>query len=61
MNLINLKNKKVFITGGTAGIGLSILESFYNLEADIFPLVQMLKILKLFKTNFQKLKLLTLI
>ena len=32
MNLINLKNKKVFITGGTAGIGLSILESFYKLE-----------------------------
>jgi 3-oxoacyl-[acyl-carrier protein] reductase len=38
MNLINLKNKKVFITGGTAGIGLSILESFYKLEADIFTI-----------------------
>jgi len=24
MNLINLKNKKVFITGGTSGIGLFI-------------------------------------
>ncbi len=38
MNLINFKNKKVFITGGTAGIGLSNLESFYKLEADIFTI-----------------------
>ncbi len=56
MNLINLKNKKVFITGGTAGIGLSILESFYKLEADIFTIGTNVENLKTIENNFPKIK-----
>ena len=56
MNLINLKSKKVFITGGTAGIGLSILESFYKLEADIFTIGTNVENLKTIQKNFQKIK-----
>ena len=32
---MNLKNKKVLITGATGGIGNSLVEKFYNLESDI--------------------------
>ena len=32
---MNLKNKKVLITGATGGIGKSIVEKFYNLESKI--------------------------
>ena len=56
MNLINLKNKKVFITGGTAGIGLSILESFYKLEAEIFTIGTNHENLKAIQSNFPKIK-----
>jgi 3-oxoacyl-[acyl-carrier protein] reductase len=56
MNLINLKNKKVFITGGTAGIGLSILESFNNLEADIFTIGTNVENLKIIQNKFPKIK-----
>ena len=56
MNLINLKNKKVLITGGTAGIGLSILESFYKLEADIFTIGTNVENLKTIQSNFPKIK-----
>jgi len=56
MNLINLKNKKVFITGGTAGIGPSILESFYKLEADIFTIGTNVENLKTIQSNFPKIK-----
>ena len=56
MNLINLKNKKVFITGGTTGIGLSILESFYKLEADIFTIGTNVENLKTIQSNFPKIK-----
>ena len=56
MNLINLKSKKVFITGGTAGIGLSILESFYKLEADIFTIGTNVENLKTIQSNFPKIK-----
>ena len=56
MNLINLKNKKVFITGGTAGIGLSILESFYKFEADIFTIGTNVENLKTIQSNFPKIK-----
>jgi len=55
-NLINLKNKKVFITGGTSGIGLSILESFYKLEADIFTIGTNVENLKTIQSNFPKIK-----
>jgi len=56
MNLINFKNKKVFITGGTAAIGLSILESFYKLEADIFTIGTNIENLKSIQNNFPKIK-----
>lgn len=56
MNLINLKNKKVFITGGTSVIGLSILESFYKLEADIFTIGTNVENLKTIQNNFPKIK-----
>ena len=32
---MNLKNKKVLITGATGGIGNSLVDKFYNLEANI--------------------------
>ena len=32
---MNLKNKKVFITGATGGIGNSLVEKFNNLGAKI--------------------------
>ena len=32
---MNLKNKKVLITGATGGIGNSLVEKFYNLESQI--------------------------
>ena len=56
MNLINLKNKKVFITGGTSGIGLSILENFYKFEADIFTIGTNVENLKTIQNNFPKIK-----
>ena len=56
MNLINLKNKKVFITGGTAGIGLSILESLYKLEADIFTIGTNVENLTAIQSIFPKIK-----
>tara|TARA_Y100000817_G_scaffold308262_1_gene295740 strand:+ start:6468 stop:7199 length:732 start_codon:yes stop_codon:yes gene_type:complete len=33
---MNLKNKKILITGATGGIGNCLVEKFSNLEADIF-------------------------
>ena len=33
--MINLKNKKVLITGATGGIGNSLVKKFYELESDI--------------------------
>jgi len=32
---MNLKNKKILITGATGGIGNSLVEKFYNLGANI--------------------------
>ena len=32
---MNLKNKKVLITGATGGIGNSLVEKFYKLESNI--------------------------
>ena len=32
---MNLKNKKVLITGATGGIGYSLIEKFYNLGSTI--------------------------
>ena len=32
---MNLKNKKILITGATGGIGKCLIEKFYNLESNI--------------------------
>ena len=37
--MINLQNKKVILTGGSRGIGLSILKELNNLNAKIFSLI----------------------
>ena len=34
----SLKNKKVIITGGSRGIGLSVLEALYKLDAEILTI-----------------------
>ena len=52
----DLKNKKVIITGGSRGIGLSILEAFYKHEAEILTLGSNLKNLQNLKTKFPKIK-----
>tara|TARA_B100001564_G_C20666593_1_gene684109 strand:+ start:3592 stop:3753 length:162 start_codon:yes stop_codon:yes gene_type:complete len=32
---MNLKNKKILITGATGGIGNSLVEKFYNLGSEV--------------------------
>jgi 3-oxoacyl-[acyl-carrier protein] reductase len=56
MNLINLKNKKILITGGTTGIGKSILDSFYKLQANIFTIGTNEENLKLIKKEYPDIK-----
>ena len=34
----SLKNKKVIITGGSRGIGLSVLEALYKFDAEILTI-----------------------
>ena len=34
----SLKNKKVIITGGSRGIGLSVLEALYKLDTEILTI-----------------------
>ena len=41
--MMNLKNKKVLITGATGGIGNALVEKFNNLGAQYLQLVQMKK------------------
>ena len=52
----NLKNKKVIITGGSRGIGLSILEAFYKYDADILTIGTNLNNLQNLKIKFPKIK-----
>tara|TARA_B000000565_G_C23479966_1_gene259496 strand:+ start:329 stop:514 length:186 start_codon:yes stop_codon:yes gene_type:complete len=33
--IMNLKNKKILITGATGGIGNNLVEKFYNLGANV--------------------------
>ena len=48
----NLKNKKVIITGGSRGIGLSVLEAIYKHDAKILTIVSNLSNLENLKKNF---------
>ena len=40
---MNLKDKKVIITGATGGIGNSLVDKFNNLGSKILQQVQMMK------------------
>jgi len=52
----DLKNKKIIITGGSRGIGLSILEAFYKYEAEILAIGSNHDNLKNLKIKFPKIK-----
>ena len=52
----NLKNKKIIITGGSRGIGLSILEAFFKSDAEILTIGSNLSNLQNLKTKFPKIK-----
>ena len=55
---MNLKNKKVLITGATGGIGNSLIDKFYNLGATIIATgtneEKLKNLKKLFKINYRK-------
>ena len=48
----NLKNKKVIITGGSRGIGLSVLEALYKYDAKILTIGSNSRNLENLKKNF---------
>ena len=50
---MNLKNKKILITGATGGIGNSLVEKFYNFGAKILATGTNDEKLKILKKNFQ--------
>jgi 3-oxoacyl-[acyl-carrier protein] reductase len=52
----DLKNKKIIITGGSRGIGLSILEAFYKYEAEILTIGSNYDNLNNIKIKFPKIK-----
>ena len=52
---MNLKNKKVLITGATGGIGNSLIDKFYNLGATIIATGTNEEKIKKFKKNYSKL------
>ena len=52
----NLKNKKVIITGGSRGIGLSILSAIYKHDAEILAIGSNLNNLENLKKNFPNIK-----
>ena len=52
----DLKNKKVIITGGTRGIGLSVLSKIYDQGAEILTIGSNLSNLENLKKNFPNIK-----
>jgi len=50
--MINLKDKKVLITGSTGGIGNSIVEKFYNLGSNVLATGTNEEKLNILKNNF---------
>ena len=51
---MNLKNKKILITGATGGIGNSLVEKFNNLGCSIFATGTNEEKLDKLRKNFQK-------
>jgi len=39
----NLKDKKIILTGGSRGIGLSMLEKLYSFKSKVLLLAQIMK------------------
>ena len=56
--MINLKNKKVLITGATGGIGNALVGKFYLLESSIFATGTKLEKLENLKKKFPKINIL---
>ena len=54
--MINLKNKKVIITGGSRGIGYAILKEFYENNSDILTIGSNIQNLKKVQSDFPKIK-----
>ena len=54
--MINLKNKKVLITGATGGIGGSLVKKFLSLNAEVLGTGTNLKNLKNLKSDFKGIK-----
>ena len=54
--MINLKNKKVLITGATGGIGGSLVKKFLSLNAEVLGTGLIQKNLKNLKKNISKIK-----
>ncbi len=52
----NLKDKKVIITGGSRGIGLSILKEFYKIDSKILVIGSNYQNLEKIKKDFPKIK-----
>ena len=54
--MIELKNKKVLITGATGGIGGALVKKFLSLNADVLGTGTNLEKLEKLKKNFPKIK-----
>ena len=57
---LNLKNKKVILTGGTRGIGLSILDKFYTLDSNILVIGSNKENLEIIKKKYTNIVILQL-
>jgi len=56
MQLINLENKKIFISGGTSGIGFQMVQDFLNLGSKVFTIGTNDKNLDEIKNKFKNVK-----
>ena len=54
--MMNLKNKKVLITGATGGIGNCLVEKFYNLGANVVATGTNEEKLSLIKNKFNNVR-----
>ena len=56
--MINLKNKNIIVTGASGGIGNSIVEKLYKVEANILATGTKVEKLDSLKSKFDKIKIL---